>query len=498
MPRLLSETEFNTLREGVLKAAPDGLSEQEFHRYIGPAMEQALGQAENTNAPLEASAVNRFASGVWSNLNPVAAVKGLVNAGLHPIDTATNLLRAQGEEFKKAGEAPTMSEAAGHFAAGVVPVLGPMAAHAGERIASGDVAGGLGEGTGLVAPFGVADAAAQLGKAWGVVPKTSKEIVADRLQQIAQEKVADVMAPKVGPNKVRFGNQAAQVAPELLQRGDVQGLSREALQSHLEGKLAESEAALDAAAAARNPKQVVYTAPILRELAGKKAQLTAQTVQQGGLKAGANVIPSPNAARAAQIDQAIQEIKQLGPVANYESLRRIRQAYDGPAKAIYSPSMTADYLKQQGSKLGAADVTGTLRSSLAKMDPQTAAANADYSLYRNATDVLSATEEIQRTRPKIGRQIAARLAGSVIGEQAAGTAGAAAGFVLGPLVDQAVSSGVTTKLQTAKLLDSLAGAIRTGNLGQAVTLATRLKRIAAGQATVQAGNLSEATASASP
>ncbi len=448
-----------------------------------------------------ASPAARFVEGAWKNLNPISAVQGLAHAALHPIDTASNILSAQGAELGKARDLVGQGryvEAVGHAGAAALPVLGPMAAQAGERIASGDVAGGLGEATGLIAPFGAADAAKQLGKAWGVMPKTTREVVADRLQHIASEKVADVMAPKVGANKVRFGNAAAKVAPDLLERGDVQGFSREALQGHIEGKLAEASAALDTAADARNPKQVVYTGPILSDLNAAKAKLTAQTHAIGPMKAGESVVPSPNAARAATIDQAIDEIKQLGPVANYEALRRIRQAYDGPASAVYNPSMTQDFLKAQGGKLGAADVTGTLREHLAKFDPQTAAANADYSLYRKASDVLTATEEIQRTRPKVGRQIIARFAGGTLGLEAAGLPGAAAGVILGPVLDQALNSGVTTKLQTAKLLNGLSDAIRNGDIGAASSFAARLKVIArTSQAGVSADRISGSTVPAS-
>src|SRR5207247_10371873 len=117
---------------------------------------------------------------------------------------------------------------------------------------------------------------------------------------------------------------------------------------------------------------------------------------------GADVVPGPNAARVAVIDQAVDELRQLGPEARYEPIRRIRQAYDSQAKTVYSPSVTADYLKAHGGKLGAADGTGTLREGLARWDPKTAAANSQYSLYRTANDVLEATAEVERTRPKVG------------------------------------------------------------------------------------------------
>jgi hypothetical protein len=108
-----------------------------------------LVQTENE----QSSPVARFLGGAWQNLNPLTAVKGLATAVAHPIDTGAAILSAQGEQFKKAADDYSKgrySEMVGHGAAGLLPLLGPAAAAAGERIGEGDVAGGLGEGTGLV------------------------------------------------------------------------------------------------------------------------------------------------------------------------------------------------------------------------------------------------------------------------------------------------------------------------------------------------------------
>lgn len=92
----------------------------------------------------------RFAEGAWRNLNPM----GLVKAAAHPIDTLGAIIDAHAAEFDKARSAfndGRYSEAVGHLAASGLPVLGPAAAHAGERMGEGDVAGGMGEAVGLVA-----------------------------------------------------------------------------------------------------------------------------------------------------------------------------------------------------------------------------------------------------------------------------------------------------------------------------------------------------------
>lgn len=507
--RTLTEHEFNTIKSKVLSSAPDHLSEEDFTRWAGPVMAQAIGEAENSPAPLEGSALSRFVSNAAEMLNPVAAVQGLASAVQHPIDTVTNIGSAMVGEGRKAIDMAHQGryvEAAGHGLASIIPVVGPAAAQAGEQIAQGDVAGGLGKATGLVAPAAVMPAVRGARAALGTA---GREGLATSLEAGAARRVADVMAPKVGANKARFGQMADQVAPSLAKAPDGAAWSREGLHAQVQARLAEAEAGLDAAADARIGTRPIQTQPIIDDLMAKRKRLTAEAVEgsrvppkrsnfttsvedpiftkKTAVPLGEDVVPAPNAERVAQIDQAIKEIKALGPTTRYEPLRRIRQAYDGPAKAVYSPAVTADFLKAQGGKLGAADVTGTLRDVLATVDPETAAANADYSLYRKADDVLSATAEVERTRPKVGRAIMARLTGSLIGERAAGVPGAIGGFVLGPAMDAALSSGVTTKLQTAKYMTQLAEAIRSGNVSKVNFLSGKLK------AAVRAAQLHQVT-----
>lgn len=99
------------------------------------------------------SATSRFMSGAWENLNPVAAVEGVAHAAMHPIETGRNILGAAKEQLGKAKEDYRQghySEMLGHGAAAALPLVGPAAAKAGEAIGAGDVAGGLGQGAGLI------------------------------------------------------------------------------------------------------------------------------------------------------------------------------------------------------------------------------------------------------------------------------------------------------------------------------------------------------------
>lgn len=525
--RTLSEQESSAIRDRLMQQAPRGLSEQDFNRWMGPRLEAALGEAENSPAKPEGSAVGRFFSNAGEMLNPLALARGVKDMVAHPINTATNVLSAQVAQGRQAVDMARQGrywESGGHALASVLPVVGPAAAEAGEQIASGDIAGGLGKGVGLLVPT-AGPTALRAGRRVlaGALPGGVRAAAAGALERTAAGKLADVMAPKVGANKTRFGGMAEDVAPALAKDRGLGAYSREGLHARVAERLDAATSALDAASDARLSARTFGTKPVVDALLEKRRQLTAETVDASGVSAGriegladtskagvsgqeygrvpptrttartgeaygADVVPAPNRARVAEIDQAIKEIQALGPAARYESLRRIRQAYDGPAKARYSPSMTADYMKVQGEALGAADVTGALRDHLAKLDPRTAEANAQYSLFRKANDVLEATAEVERTRPKVGRRIIARMTGTVAGGQAAGLAGAATGYILGPVVDAAMDAGWTTQIKTAQLMSKLATAIRRGSEGEVISLATQLqhlgKRLGAQSATL--------------
>lgn len=139
-------------------------------------------QARKTQDTADASSstpppVGRFLSSLISTLNPITMVTGAAHAIAHPYDTASAIVKSQGDELAKAGErfkaareasrdslkvgAMNASEGMGHLLAGLLPIIGPAAAHAGERGASGDVAGALGEGTGLISATVLGPAAAR-------------------------------------------------------------------------------------------------------------------------------------------------------------------------------------------------------------------------------------------------------------------------------------------------------------------------------------------------
>jgi hypothetical protein len=457
---------------------------------------------------VDTSALERFAGGVWQNVNPVNLAKGLAQAVVHPLDTIQGAGEQMGQQWEKAGQAwneGRYSEALGHGAAGSIPLLGPAAAAAGERIGTGDVAGGLGEGVGLLLPVlgprGVKAGVKQLGS----LPVGGK--LATVLEGKAADKVAGVMRPEVGPNKLRFGNKAREVAPAIAKDLAEEGapLTKGGFHDAVKTKLAEATNALDEAADARLPNQAFDTGEILKSLRAKRDALTAQNVtvqgKKGPIPVGKAVVPAPNAARVAVIDEAIKAVEELGGLnrkVGYEPIRRIRQAYDQQAKVAYNPSMTQDFLRQKGGALGASDVSGALRDALAKWDPVTAEANAQYSLYKAADDVMTAAAETERVRPKVGRQLMARLTGVLGGGAQAGVPGAVAGYLGAPIIDSVMSSGITTQLKTAALMQKLAEAIRRRDLNTANSLSDQLKRVSASGVTAYGASGSRATEPVAP
>lgn len=520
--RTLTEQEYQAVRDQVMKSAPPNMDEATFTRWVGPQMHAALVEAELKPPMLEDPAAWRFVKSAASVLNPIAMVEGAYNAVRHPIDTATGIVNQQLDQGKQAidlAKEGRYSEAAGHGLAAAVPLVGPAAAAAGEQFASGDVAGGAGTAAALTLPFLAKPGMALARK---VVPKSARVAAARALEEGAAGRYEKVMAPQVGPNKTRFGNMATDVAPKLAADPSMSALSRAGLHGKVVEAFDATKAQLDAAADARNKGAAFDTQPLLESLQKARDALVAEPVDattltpesgfsragdgtltptKTGTPIGKTVEPAPNAARLASIDQVIKEVQQLGSIARYESLRRIRQAWDAVAKTVYSPAVTADYLKAKGGALGAADATAAIREQLAKMDPSTAAVNEKYSLYKTANDVLDATAEVERTRPKVGRAIMARLTGSLVGGETAGAMGAVAGFALGPTMEAILSAGGTTKLVTAQLMQKLAAAIRSGDVQAVDSLLGKLKRAAVKltpASAAAAGNLAPAMATGSP
>lgn len=445
----------------------DSDSRRRLQRYRGPATPDS--PTAGASAPV------RFMGGVAQALDPTPFVKSLTTQG--PVQTGQNMLAAQGQQFQQAGQDISKgryTEAVGHGLAGALPVLGPAAAHAGETIAAGDVAGGLGQAVGLTAPF-VAGPAMEGARQAADVTGLGERI-AGAAERGATDRFVNATAPKVGQNKLRLNNMAADVAPDVLRQTTAN--TRSGLQQQVESKLEDAKAGLDSAADARGSNASMPTRPVLEALRAARQRLVAESIKGSPLEPGASgtdVVPTPNQEQVALIDKAIADVTQLGPTARYEALRRIRQSYDQIARVKYSPAVTPDFLAKQGEASAAESVAGALREGLGTKSPETAKANADYSLWKSATDVLKATEETERARPTVGRTIMARGLGAAAGGAEGGVVGAGVGAVIGPLIERLLSeTRPAVKIMTARRLSELADALRQGPPARVQSLTQKL------------------------
>lgn len=481
--RTLSESEFNTIKASVLDALPSGLSEAEFQRVVGPKLAQAIGEAESLPAKPEWSSVGRFVSNAASMLNPVAAVEGLYGAVTHPVDTIVNIggaMADQGTQAIQAAREGRSSEAIGHGIAAVVPVVGPAAAHAGEQIASGDVAGGLGTSAGLLAPAlampAVRAAGRVVGKAAGVIAPTQRELVLQRLEGYANKPFAEAMTPTGSSKEIRtLGKQAAKVAGDVREGTTAvtpSGL-RAQIADHLEATSAKLDDAYDAI-----PKNVGHsTGPILSKLQAAKQALYVEGT-------GGKVLPAAKADRAAALTQAIQEVKQLGPFTNTDNLAKLRNNWKELAKDQFVPNVNPNFKQIQGAAKGWADAYTQLQDHIVTRHSELQPLNADYHIWKTADDVMTALEDRERVRPTVGRTILS----SGVGFAAKGAIGA----VVAPLIERGITANVApaVKLTAARGLASIATLIKGGAPPAAVNAAvSRLKptllKLVAQEATVQ-------------
>lgn len=448
MPRKLSEDEFNALKAKVIASLPPNLTEDEFNRIAPTRFEQALGEAENTPATPEGSALSRFVGGAVDVLNPLTALAGIGQAVVHPIDTATNLVRSQAQQFQKAAAAPTLSEKVGYTAAGVTPLLGPAMARAGETIASGDIAGGLGQTAGLVAPTVVE------GLLRGRAPAQPDLSKADILERQAQEQVSQRV---LAPGNPKFKGKAAAIAPELLQRG-LTG-DRDALRQIAQEGMDEAGSRIDdAIQAAGGVKAPVSVNEVVQNLKGSIADLQ-------------DSAGNPLSGQAAQrINALTDRIRQLQSLAGktgtvtFEDLRKIRDENYSIADAARGyERMGNPSLSHEG--YAARETGSAIRDVFAKRSPETAAANADYSLFKTLNDVLDPVlgRPKAQTAP-VGVTGGGRVTGAIVGRLAGGAWGAFLGGTVYPWLLDQMSSPKYQMVSAQKKL-ALAQAIRSGSQG---------------------------------
>lgn len=311
---------------------------------------QHYKQQPSQPAQPEGSAIGRFAGAAWEKLNPVAAVKGVAQAVRHPVDTYNAAVDASAQQFSKAGEAYQQgrySEAIGHGVAGALPVIGPAAADTGEQIGRGDVAGGLGSATGLLAPFGAGAAVKAVrgalpARAASVAPAVNPAVEFARARGIPLDAatVSDNLAVKgtqalvdrgtLGGAAVATGAKAKQAAAmervggELLDTAhpgsmtpEMAGTSlRDALGAKVATHSQSANAAYDAVRALESPATTVQLGPVKAALQPVYEQMKRQmplTQQQAnpGLKALQNIMEGPDSGPLSLIDRDLGAMKTI-------------------------------------------------------------------------------------------------------------------------------------------------------------------------------------------
>lgn len=412
-------------------------------------------------------AASRFLSNFGEMVNPVTMAKGLYNTVRHPIDTGTAILERQGEQFGKAvtaGREGRYAEMIGHGTAAVLPVLGPMAAEAGEQIGSGDVAGGLGKATGILAPFGVKGVmdARTASRSASAGPR------ADYLERQAAEQVSKRVLSPANP---RYRQPAADVAPELLKRG-VQG-DRIQLQQWADELIGSSSEAIDKAWDALPPTHKTPTGPIVARL---NAQLKAMEFPGKGKAAEVNPVMAD---LHAQLSQLRDFVKRRGAALSADDVRALRQQFDEAAAQAGAFAKTSGDAKLSAAGQAALDTANAFRHEIANTVPGLAPANADMHLGLTVRDILDPTKGRPST-PSVttGATGGLHTTGAIIGSAATKIPGlqAVAAFIASDLIPRIRNAQVSPQNQLRLAQDKykLAQALRKGETSAAKTIAVNM------------------------
>lgn len=261
---------------------------------VQPAPSSAPGWTPVSAAPeqvvdpetVEGSPSARFLSNAAEVLNPVTAVKGIAQAVRHPIRTATGIATAHAAQFGKAreafgrGDALSLMEGVGHGAAALLPVIGPAAAEAGEQIASGDVAGGLGRGVGLVTGAGLAGPAARVpARVLRPVAQRSARALYQSALKPTKSVLKDVRVPRgAGPDAAR----QTLVETGLRERIPISSAGAKKVESLIDSLNEKVQAKLDEATSAG---KTIDPSAVEREIAAVAKDFTDQVNAQPDLAA---------------------------------------------------------------------------------------------------------------------------------------------------------------------------------------------------------------------
>lgn len=377
----------------------------------------------NFGEPVEVkSKAQRFGESFVRNVLPSTRaadyVEGPMYAAKHPLDALGLIVNAFIDSHKQqagktaeaargivnaptlAGKAGAASEMLGHGLATVLPVVGPAAANAGEQIASGDVAGGLGATAGILSPLMGPSVASGAGK----LTAPLREMVADKLHTSAIKGVEKAINPTRVDTKVR----TARIAPEILERR----VTATSLPK-LEAKAAEKSAAAGADVdAALTPHANATTSTDLVTDALEKAK----EPYIGTATNGQKVINDPQRVKAIQKLQ--DTLTEYGPNISVESMVKLRRNLDQVVEAGKGFTTPKASVKAWAAREG----RSALRDQLSATVPNLDKVNAEYSFWQTLEDVAHATNQRRTGQNGTLLTTISGGAGAVVGEALGATA----------------------------------------------------------------------------
>ncbi len=211
--------------------------------------------------------------------------------GTHLIDPQTDRLKKSGQAWRGEGDFANKTEAqrvAGTFAnglAGIIPLVGPAAASAGEQLASGDVAGGLGSAAGLITTV----AAPEISRGTGAGLMRTAEPLMEHALKI---KLADKMFGKT-PGRFALDETGGAIRPQTIEaraRGRVNDLTNQVDQvyanSPAQGSLTPARDVIDTRITQAQAGNSTYAPPFGRGRVPELQQMRQQLTDPGQNFAG--------------------------------------------------------------------------------------------------------------------------------------------------------------------------------------------------------------------
>lgn len=324
----------------------------------------------------------RFLSGVGRGLMGLAMAPG---AAIQSVGNPMAVMMPQIEQAAKASMATSPVEKAGRYAAAAIPAIGPMAAGIGERIGEGDIAGGLGEASTVVAPM--------VKSGLGIGPKLSDiHGPADTALGIRRRVIQSILKP---PDAVASsGVDPVQAVMDLPPSASIKSM-----RAKVQGEITKSESAL-------------------MDAINKRAEIA----QQLGVDNGIDIEPILRSNVNDLIVQARRNgdngmARQLNTMMNSrlaEMKKRLGGTYLSPLQILEEKRMLRDEINfkgtdkivqnQNAAKLG---IYRGFDSALDKLVPEASDINANYANY------VAADKLIESQQHKIGNRDI--LSGNVTG-----------------------------------------------------------------------------------